>query len=102
MSISKQPSIAELADIIKENTNKYEKYLISKGLQLPSHNASTESPTPFSVKLPQEIVVARDAAVNASQELSLLLEGPARNIISGTSEVRARSSYESVIGVMLI
>ncbi|THV53334.1 hypothetical protein BGAL_0053g00010 [Botrytis galanthina] len=58
----------------------------SPGPQLSSHSASTESLIQFSAKIPREIVVSQDAAINVSQEASLVPSGPARYIISVTSE----------------
>ncbi|KAF2183921.1 S-adenosyl-L-methionine-dependent methyltransferase [Zopfia rhizophila CBS 207.26] len=79
-------NIGDLSSIIQENTKIYHDYLISQKLPLPSHNQEYTVQFPLSTVLPEDIIEARDKAINASQELSLLLGGPHRNIISGASE----------------
>jgi hypothetical protein len=79
-------SVEKLAVDAETNTAKYINYLKSQKLPLPTHETDPVYDFPANTVLPEEIVSARDAAINACQELSLLLGGPARNIIKGASE----------------
>ncbi|KAF2661053.1 S-adenosyl-L-methionine-dependent methyltransferase [Lophiostoma macrostomum CBS 122681] len=78
--------INRLAAVVKDNTGIYERYLRKHNLPLPSHSAEETLQLPSTIIIPHNVIEARDRAINASQELSLLLGGPARSIISGTSE----------------
>lgn len=87
-------SINKLASDAHANTFKYLEYLQSHGLPLPSHDAVPSNGLPANTTLPEDIIQARDVAINDCQELSVLLGGPARSIVSGASEVRVTRSRD--------
>ncbi|KAL9112717.1 MAG: hypothetical protein Q9227_003020 [Pyrenula ochraceoflavens] len=65
-------SIAELAAAIQTNTNRVHEYLESEGIPSPSFDASS----PLSLPLSIEAAAARQAALEALDELTVHLRGP--------------------------
>lgn len=64
--------IAELSSSIAENTRKVDEFFIASGLPSPSFDVST----PPDLPLPAEIAQAKEAALEAMDELQALLLGP--------------------------
>ncbi|CAO2648170.1 Nn.00g090920.m01.CDS01 [Neocucurbitaria sp. VM-36] len=69
---SSQSRIAELAATIAQHTQRIDKYLAEKGLPYPSFDADG----PDDLGLPPDLEPSRTAALQASQELNDLLQGP--------------------------
>ncbi|OTA97997.1 hypothetical protein M426DRAFT_77207 [Hypoxylon sp. CI-4A] len=69
---SSQSRIAELAAAVATHTNRIDDYLSEKGLPHPSFKADG----PTDLKLPSDIEQSRSIALEASQELNDLLQGP--------------------------
>lgn len=69
--------IVELAGIIQEHTAKVDSYLSSHDLPTPSFDVSY----PARVALPPEIQASQDAVLEASDELTALLLGPAGSLM---------------------
>ena len=70
--------IVKLAAIIQEHTKKVDAYLTAQKLPTPSFDISCPAVLP----LPATIQASQDAVLDASDELSTLMLGPARSIIS--------------------
>ena len=64
--------IAELATLIKSKTADIDEYLKSNGLQSPSFDIDA----PEKLQLPVELALAKDAILEAADELNSLLLGP--------------------------
>ncbi|KAH8696533.1 putative O-methyltransferase [Talaromyces proteolyticus] len=69
---SAQSRIAELAAAVALHTHRVDSYLAENGLPYPSFDADG----PVDLRLPPEIEQSRTAALQASQELNDLLQGP--------------------------
>ncbi|KAF2730279.1 sterigmatocystin 8-O-methyltransferase precursor [Polyplosphaeria fusca] len=69
--------IVELAGIIQDHTTKVDSYLSTHDLPAPSFDVSY----PARVPLPPEIQASQDAVLEASDELTALLLGPAGSLI---------------------
>ena len=69
---SPQSRIAELSTTIAQHTQKIDDYLAANNLPHPSFEADG----PVDLGLPPEIEKSRTAALQASQELNDLLQGP--------------------------
>ena len=67
-----QSRIAELASAVVQHTQRIDLYLAEKGLQYPSFDADG----PVDPALTSDIEQSRIAALQASQELNDLLQGP--------------------------
>lgn len=93
-----QPTIGLLAESVARNTAIYEAYLNYNGHALPSHEASAQQPP--QAGLPLHIAEARDAAIEASQELSILLLGPARSMLQNSCEVSQSLSSQDLCHLM--
>lgn len=68
--------IVELASIINTNTATVDKYITSAGLPTPSFTIET----PPQLQFPADVAKARDAVVEATDELQTLMLGPMRTI----------------------
>jgi len=68
----------ELASIIHEHTSKVDAYHASQNLPTPSFDASY----PARLSLPLDIQNSQEAVLEASDELTALMLGPARSIAS--------------------
>ena len=77
-----QSRISELAGIIQARTAEIEKYLLSRGLPLPSFEYSAAN------DLPQELRPAQHALLEASDELNALIQGPSQFLTMLAYEVR--------------
>lgn len=66
--------IVELAAQIAEDTTKIDAYLVSHDLPTPSFDISA----PLKLHIPPDIQSLHDAVLEASDELTALLSGPAR------------------------
>jgi hypothetical protein len=64
--------IVELSSSIAENTRKVDEYFCTNGLPSPSFEAST----PPDLPLPPEVMQAKEAVLEAMDELQALLLGP--------------------------
>jgi hypothetical protein len=69
--------IVELASIIQEQTSKVDAYLASNNLPTPSFDISC----PPKLFLPAEIQASPDSVLQASDELTALMLGPAESLI---------------------
>jgi hypothetical protein len=69
---SSQSRIAELATTVAQHTHRIDSYLAEKGLPYPSFKVYG----PVDLELPPDIEQSRIAALQASQELNDLLQGP--------------------------
>lgn len=69
---SSQSRIAELAAAVAQHTQKIDNYLSANHLPYPSFDVQG----PVDLRLPPEIEQSRTAALQASQELNDLLQGP--------------------------
>ena len=70
--MSEQSRIVELASIISKNTAMVAKYLECHGIRSPSFNKNYVEPR----DLPTEIMAAKQAIVEATEELSVPALGP--------------------------
>lgn len=68
--------IAELATIIHNDTLKVDAYLTSEKLPTPSFDVSC----PARLPLPPHIQTAQEAILEATDELTVLMQGPIRSI----------------------
>jgi hypothetical protein len=81
---SSQGRIAELATAVATHTRRIDSYLAEKGLLSPSFEANG----PVDLGLPPDIEQSRIAALEATQELHDLLQGP-RDLLSTITYVFA-------------
>ena len=85
--------IAHLASVIQINTAKYDAFLNSKGLPSPSFKIRT----PFKLDVPEEIVQARDAVLEANSELQALLLGPLGHLKNQTLDVSSGHNVDRAL-----
>lgn len=76
----KQSRISELASIISNQTRIVDDYLQSHGLASPSFNIDYTEAT----QIPKEIILAKNAITEATEELNCLIAGPV-GCLTGTS-----------------
>ncbi|KAH5652259.1 hypothetical protein HBI51_076110 [Parastagonospora nodorum] len=75
--MSSTSGIVTLSSSIEQNTRIVDRYFTENGLPSPSLDAST----PPDIPLPPEIIAAKEAALEAMDELQVLLLGPMPKII---------------------
>jgi hypothetical protein len=89
MAMSSTSRIVTLSSSIEQNTRLIDKYFTENGLPSPS----LEATTPPDLPLPPDIVAAKEAALEAMDELQVLLLGPMPKIfhelIHTVSHIRA-------------
>ena len=81
--MEKANRIAVLASIIADNTTKIDSYLVSKDLPTPSFDPDT----PASLLFDPSIAAARQAVLEATDELNALMLGPMMILASPTTLV---------------
>ena len=92
-SMMTSPSrIVDLAAIIHNNTNKVDQFIQREGLPSPSFGTET----PPQLNLPADITSARDAVIEAMDELHALLLGPMPSIFH---ELTQKASIPARIGL---
>lgn len=75
--MSSPSRIVTLSSSIEQNTRIIDKYFTENGLPSPS----LEATTPPDLPLPPEIVAAKEASLEAMDELQVLLLGPMPKIV---------------------
>jgi len=88
--------IAELTTIIQARGEEIEKYLSKKGLTYPSFDGDT------SEDLPQELHAAQHALLEASDELTALVQGPRELLSTFAKEVRPNNLKKTKVRIEIL
>ena len=84
--MTRKSRILELATIIRARTEEIEIYLVDKGLPSPAFDVSVAK------NLPSELHAAQHALLEASDELTALVQGPSQSLAAFAYEVLTKNS----------